>query len=86
MWWVHRGDRRAPGDPEAVAELRTVVQQHRAEPPETTADPGVGLQASQTTVEPVDDDGDDLSGGVTAGVGAATALQHVADADVQLPV
>lgn len=41
---------------------------------------GVDLQACQMTVELTDYDG------VTTGVEAATALQHVADADVQLLV
>ncbi|MFC5366253.1 DsrE/DsrF/DrsH-like family protein [Salinirubrum litoreum] len=53
---------------------------------ETSLDMGVDLQACQMTVELMDYDEDDFYEGVTTGVGAATALQHMADADVQLLV
>ncbi|MFB6131401.1 MAG: DsrE/DsrF/DrsH-like family protein [Salinigranum sp.] len=46
---------------------------------------GVDLQACQMTMELMDYD-DDFFDGVTTGVGAATALQHMADADVQLMI
>jgi peroxiredoxin family protein len=36
------------------------------------------------TIDLMDYDEDDFYEGVTTGVGAATALQHMADADVQL--
>ncbi len=45
---------------------------------------GVDLQACQMTIDLMDYDEDDFFDGVTTGVGAATALQHMADADVQL--
>lgn len=51
---------------------------------ETSLDMGVDLQACQMTVELMDYDEGDFHEGVTTGVGAATALQHMADADVQL--
>ena len=47
---------------------------------------GVDLQACQMTVELMDYDEDDFYDGVTTGVGAATALQHMAESDVQLLV
>lgn len=47
---------------------------------------GVDLQACQMTMDLMDYEDDDLFEGVTTGVGAATALQHMADADVQLLV
>jgi len=47
---------------------------------------GVDLQACQMTIELMDYDEDDFYDGVTTDVGAATALQHMADADVQLLV
>ncbi|WP_238477472.1 DsrE/DsrF/DrsH-like family protein [Natranaeroarchaeum sulfidigenes] len=47
-------------------------------------DQGVDLQACQMTIELMDYDEDDFFDGVTTGVGAATALNHMADADVQL--
>ena len=47
---------------------------------------GVDLQACQMTIELMDYDEDDFYDGVTTGVGAATALQHMADSDVQLLV
>jgi peroxiredoxin family protein len=51
---------------------------------ETTIDQGVELQACQMTVDLMDYDEDDFYDGVTVGVGAATALQHMAESDVQL--
>ena len=47
---------------------------------------GVDLQACQMTIDLMDYDEDDFYNGVTTGVGAATALQHMADSDVQLLV
>ncbi|WP_254525655.1 DsrE/DsrF/DrsH-like family protein [Natrinema caseinilyticum] len=49
-------------------------------------DQGVELQACQMTIELMDYDEDDFFDGVTTGVGAATALQHMAESDVQLLV
>ncbi|SFC09551.1 Peroxiredoxin family protein [Halobiforma haloterrestris] len=49
-------------------------------------DQGVELQACQMTIELMDYDEDDFYDGVTTGVGAATALQHMAESDVQLLV
>jgi len=45
---------------------------------------GVDLQACQMTVELMDYDEEDFYDGVTTGVGAATALTHMAESDVQL--
>ncbi len=53
---------------------------------ELSLDQGVDLQACQMTIELMDYDEDDFFDGVTTGVGAATALNHMADADVQLLV
>ena len=47
---------------------------------------GVDLQACQMTMDLMDYDEDDFFEGVTTGVGAATALQRMADADVQLMI
>ena len=47
---------------------------------------GVDLQACQMTIELMDYDEADFYDGVTTGVGAATALQHMAESDVQLLV
>ncbi|WP_254538802.1 DsrE/DsrF/DrsH-like family protein [Halomarina litorea] len=47
---------------------------------------GVDLQACQMTIELMDYDENDFYDGVTTGVGAATALQRMANADVQLLV
>ena len=47
---------------------------------------GVDLQACQMTIELMEYDEDDFYDGVTTGVGAATALQHMAESDVQLLV
>ena len=53
---------------------------------ELSLDQGVDLQACQMTIELMDYDEDDFYDGVTTGVGAATALQHMAESDVQLLV
>ena len=49
-------------------------------------DQGVELQACQMTIELMDYDEDDFYDDVTVGVGAATALQHMAESDIQLLV
>ena len=49
-------------------------------------DTGVTLQGCQMTMDLMGYEADDLIDGVEAGVGAATALQHMADSDVQLLV
>ncbi|MFC4551068.1 MULTISPECIES: DsrE/DsrF/DrsH-like family protein [Halorussus] len=51
---------------------------------ETSLDMGVEFQACQMTIDLMDYDEDDFYDGVTTGVGAATALQEMADADIQL--
>jgi len=53
---------------------------------ETSLDMGVEFQACQMTIDLLDYDEDDFYDGVTTGVGAATALQDMADADIQLLV
>jgi len=53
---------------------------------ETSLEMGVEFQACQMTIELMGYDEDDFYDGVTTGVGAATALQDMADADVQLLV
>ncbi|RXK46623.1 DsrE/DsrF/DrsH-like family protein [Halorientalis pallida] len=53
---------------------------------ETCFDMGVEMQACQMTVELMDYDEDDFYDDVTVGVGAATALEQMADADIQLLV
>mgnify|MGYP005808520803 CR=1 FL=1 len=53
---------------------------------ETSLEMGVELQACQMTIDLLDYDDDDFYEGVTVGVGAATALQRMGDADVQLLV
>ena len=53
---------------------------------ETSLDMGVEFQACQMTIDLLDYDEDDFYDGVTVGVGAATALQDMADADIQLLV
>ncbi|MDS0292614.1 DsrE/DsrF/DrsH-like family protein [Halogeometricum luteum] len=53
---------------------------------DVSLDQGVDLQACQMTVELMDYDEEEFYDGVTTGVGAATALQRMADADVQLLV
>ena len=47
---------------------------------------GVDLQACQMTIELMGYDESDFYDGVTTGVGAATALEHMAESDVQLLV
>ena len=51
---------------------------------ETSLEMGVEFQACQMTIELMDYDEDDFFDGVTTGVGAATAIQDMADADIQL--
>lgn len=53
---------------------------------DTCLQTGVELQACQMTQELMDYDEDDFIEGVTTGVGAATALDHMADADIQLMI
>jgi peroxiredoxin family protein len=53
---------------------------------DVSLDQGVDLQACQMTMELMDYDEGDFFEGVTTGVGAATALQRMADADVQLMI
>ena len=51
---------------------------------ETSLDMGVEFQACQMTIDLMDYDEDDFYDGVTTGVGAATAVQDMADAGIQL--
>ncbi|KAB1194406.1 hypothetical protein GJR96_13535 [Haloferax sp. MBLA0076] len=53
---------------------------------ETSLDMGVDLQACQMTIELMGYDENAFYDGVTTGVGAATALQHMAESDVQLMI
>ncbi|QIO24784.1 DsrE/DsrF/DrsH-like family protein [Haloarcula sp. JP-L23] len=53
---------------------------------DTSLDMGVEFQACQMTIELMDYDEDDFYDGVTTGVGAATAIQDMAEADIQLLV
>ncbi|MEF8852227.1 MAG: DsrE/DsrF/DrsH-like family protein [Haloarculaceae archaeon] len=53
---------------------------------ETAIDQDVEFQACQMTIDLMDYDEDDFYDGVTVGVGAATALQDMAESDVQLLV
>jgi len=53
---------------------------------ETSLDMGVEFQACQMTIDLMDYDEDDFYDGVTTGVGAATALQDMAESDIQLLV
>jgi len=53
---------------------------------ETSLDMGVEFQACQMTIDLLDYDEDDFYDGVRTGVGAATAIQDMADADIQLLV
>ncbi|MFC6784472.1 DsrE/DsrF/DrsH-like family protein [Halobaculum halobium] len=53
---------------------------------DVSLDQGVELQACQMTIELMDYDDDDFYDDVVTGVGAATALQHMAESDVQLLV
>lgn len=51
---------------------------------ETALDMGVDLQACQMTMDLLDYDESDFYEGITTGVGAATAIQDMADSDIQL--
>lgn len=53
---------------------------------ETSLDMGVEFQACQMTIDLLGYDEDEFYDGVTTGVGAATAVQDMADADIQLLV
>jgi len=53
---------------------------------DTNLDMGVDLQACEMTMDLMDYDESDMIDGVTTGVGAATALADMADADVQLMI
>jgi peroxiredoxin family protein len=53
---------------------------------ETSLDMGVEFQACQMTIELMDYDEEEFYDGVRTGVGAATAIQDMADADIQLLV
>lgn len=53
---------------------------------ETSLEMGVDLQACRMTMDLMDHDDDAFHDGVTVGVGAATALSEMAEADVQLLV
>ncbi|MFW6435692.1 MAG: DsrE/DsrF/DrsH-like family protein [Halovenus sp.] len=53
---------------------------------QTSLDMGVEFQACQMTIDLMDYDEADFYDGVTTGVGAATAIQDLAEADIQLLV
>jgi peroxiredoxin family protein len=53
---------------------------------DVSLDQGVDLQACQMTMDLMDYDDEEFYDGVSTGVGAATALEHMADADIQLLV
>jgi peroxiredoxin family protein len=53
---------------------------------ELSLDQGVDLQACQMTIDLLEYDEDEFYDDVTVGVGAATALQHMAESDIQLLV
>jgi peroxiredoxin family protein len=53
---------------------------------ETSLDMGVEFQACQMTMDLMDYDEEEFYDGVTTGVGAATAVQDMAEADIQLLV
>ncbi|SDX89611.1 DsrE/DsrF/DrsH-like family protein [Halopenitus persicus] len=53
---------------------------------DTSLEMGVEFQACQMTIDLMDYDEDDFYDGVTTGVGAATAIQDLAEADIQLLV
>ena len=53
---------------------------------ETSLDMGVEFQACQMTIDLMDYDETDFYDGVTTGVGAATALEDMAEADIHLLV
>ena len=65
-------------DDENVASVEELIQ--------TSLDTGVDLQACQMTMELFDYDEAEFFEGVTTGVGAATAFQEMAEADIQLLV
>ncbi len=51
---------------------------------ETSLEMGVEFQACQMTIDLMEYDEDDFYDGVTVGVGAATAIQDMAESDIQL--
>jgi peroxiredoxin family protein len=51
---------------------------------DTSLEMGVKFQACQMTIDLMDYNEDDFYDGVTAGVGAATAIQDMAESDIQL--
>ncbi|WP_336361688.1 DsrE/DsrF/DrsH-like family protein [Haladaptatus sp. ZSTT2] len=53
---------------------------------ETSLEMGVEFQACQMTIDLMGYDEDDFFDGVTTGVGAATAIQQMADSDIQLMI
>jgi peroxiredoxin family protein len=53
---------------------------------DTCLEMDVELQACQMTQELMDYDENEYYDGVTTGVGAATALNHMADSDIQLMI
>lgn len=53
---------------------------------EVSLESGVELQACQMTMDLMEYDESEFYDGVVSGVGAATALEHMADADIQLLV
>ncbi|MFC4438527.1 MULTISPECIES: DsrE/DsrF/DrsH-like family protein [Natrialbaceae] len=53
---------------------------------DTSLEMGVEFQACQMTIDLMDYDEDDFYDGVTVGVGAATAIQDMAESDIQLLV
>jgi len=53
---------------------------------ETSLEMGVEFQACQMTIDLMDYDEEEFYDGVTTGVGAATAIRDMADADIQLLV
>ncbi|ELZ04139.1 DsrE/DsrF/DrsH-like family protein [Natrialba aegyptia] len=53
---------------------------------ETSLEMGVEFQACQMTIDLMDYDENDFYDGVTVGVGAATAIQDMAESDIQLLV
>ncbi len=53
---------------------------------DTSLEMGVEFQACQMTIDLLDYEEDDFYDGVTTGVGAATAIQDMADSDIQLLV
>ncbi len=65
-------------DDENVASIEELIQ--------TSLDTGVDLQACQMTMELFDYEETAFFEGVTTGVGAATAFQEMAEADIQLLV